>query len=130
MAGAGSETAPAFVVGGGRGTLEYMEHCSCIECLISAADVCLRINGVVGRTARFAGAVLVWIAGAICTSSPSRPHSAPNSIARYNAATCTACSNPPSLRRRFTSSHSISTTSSDSVSSKCCSLTSLTSRAK
>ncbi len=48
MAGAGSETAPAFVVGGGRGMLEYVEHCSCIECLISAAEVCQRINGVVG----------------------------------------------------------------------------------
>ncbi len=41
--------------------------CSCIECLISAPEVCLRIDGVVGPTARFAGAVLVWIAGAICT---------------------------------------------------------------
>ena len=32
--------------------------CSCIECLISAPEVCLRIDGVVGPTARFAGAVL------------------------------------------------------------------------
>ena len=41
----------------------------CIECLISASEVCLRIDGVVGPTARFAGAVLVWIAGAICTGT-------------------------------------------------------------